>query len=188
MSEPQPCSASCSYSILMLTFQTSRPTSSKSSRHFAAATGAFFTTCQLHLQRIPKSSRTALFLRDSSDTQPCVFVNVFIHCVIYLFIPLSIPLASPRQRCAWWTAAPTDRASAVCVSARRAGRGQNASRGTVTHAASTTASAGMASVTATRAGRANTAPSVRVTHSQRHTHTHIHTQHKAMKKGRKYDL
>lgn len=65
-----------------------------------------------------------------------------------------------QQRCAWWTVVPTDRASVVCVSARKAGQDQNVSRGTVTHAASTTESAERASVTATRAGRVNTAPSV----------------------------
>lgn len=65
-----------------------------------------------------------------------------------------------QQRYAWWTAVPTDPASVVCVSARKAGQDQNVSRGTVTHAASTTASAERASVTAIRAGRANTAPSV----------------------------
>lgn len=52
------------------------------------------------------------------------------------------------------------RASVECVTARKAGQGQNVSRGTVTHAASTTESAGRASVTATRAGPVNTAPSV----------------------------
>ena len=55
---------------------------------------------------------------------------------------------------------PTDPASAVCVSARKAGQDQNVSRGTVTHAASTTESAERASVTAIRAGRVNTAPLV----------------------------
>lgn len=69
-------------------------------------------------------------------------------------------LFSFRQRCVWWTVVPMAYASAVCVTARRAGQVQNVSRGTVTHAASTTASAARASVTATRAGRVNTAPSV----------------------------
>lgn len=65
-----------------------------------------------------------------------------------------------QQRCVWWTAVPTARASVVCVTAKKAGQDQNVSRGTVTHAASTTESVARASVTATRAGRENTAPLV----------------------------
>lgn len=72
-----------------------------------------------------------------------------------------------------WTAVPTARASAVCVTARKAGREQNASRGTVTHAASTTASVVRASATATRAGRASTAPSV--SHADTRGAAHLHT-------------
>lgn len=127
------------------------------------------------------------FSRSRSDASACFFVNLFMYlCYLFIYSFLT-PLPPLRQRCAWWTAAPTDRASAVCVSARRAGRVQNASRGTVTHAASTTESAGMASVTATRAGRVNTAPSVRRTHSQRHTHTGTHALHKATNWAGKYD-
>lgn len=47
------------------------------------------------------------------------------------------------------------------------------SRGTVTHAASTTESAERASVTATRAGRVNTAPSV--SHGDTYSAVHLHT-------------
>lgn len=78
-----------------------------------------------------------------------------------------------RQRCAWWTVVPTARASAVCVTARKAGQDQNVSRGTVTHAASTTESAERASVTATRAGRVNTVPLV--SHDDTYSTVHLHT-------------
>lgn len=73
---------------------------------------------------------------------------------------MSLWLFLPTQRFVWWTVVPTDHASVVCVSARKAGQDQNVSRGTVTHAALTMESAERASVTATRAGRVNTAPSV----------------------------
>lgn len=65
-----------------------------------------------------------------------------------------------QQRCVWWTVAPTGRASVACVTARRAGQDQSASRETVTHAALTTVSAERASATATKVGPANTARSV----------------------------
>lgn len=77
------------------------------------------------------------------------------------------------QRSVWWTVVPTDHASVVCVSARKAGQDQNVSRETVTHAASTMESAGRASVTATRAGRVNTAPSV--SHCDTYIAAHLRT-------------
>jgi len=81
-----------------------------------------------------------------------------------------------RQRCVRWTVVPTALASAVCVTARKAGQDQNVGRGTVTHAASTTESAERASVTATRAGRVNTAPSV--SHSDTYSAAHLHRLHR----------
>lgn len=99
---------------------------------------------RMHLHRIQKhdsmQEKKALFSQNGSYMSPWLSLS--------------------WQRCVWWTAVPTARASVVCVSARKAGQDQNVSRGTVTHAASTTASAERASVTATRAGRVNTAPSV----------------------------
>lgn len=83
------------------------------------------------------------------------------------------------QRCVWWTAVPTARASAVCVTARKAGQDLNVSRGTVTHAASTTESAGRASVTATKAGRVNTALSVSHGDTCSTDYTPTHTWQKA---------
>ena len=73
----------------------------------------------------------------------------------------------------WWTVVLTACASAVCVTARRAGQDQSVSRGTVTHAASTTESAERASVTAIRAGRVNIAPSV--SHADTCATIHLHT-------------
>lgn len=121
-------------------------------QHFAATIRAFL---QMHLHRKQKYTgavqKKGPFSQNRSDMSPWLFLS--------------------RQRCAWWTVVPTDRASAVCVSARKAGQDQNVSRGTVTHAASTTESAERASVTATRAGRVNTALSV--SHSDTYISAHL---------------
>lgn len=95
----------------------------------------------------------------------CLFAEQKLHDSGFFFLL--------QQRCAWWTVVPTACASAVCVTARKAGQDQNVSRGTVTHAASTTESVERASVTAIRAGRVNIAPSV--SHGDTCSTVHLHT-------------
>lgn len=85
----------------LFAFQTSQPTSWESSRHFAATTGAFFTTCQSRLQRIPKYSRATLFSQQKRRVcvSLCEFIYLFVLFFIYLFIHFLPPPSSPTEVC-----------------------------------------------------------------------------------------